>query len=109
MMLYLERVETQVENLGAATRGKWWTLCALVSECFNHGVAGFQFYRLKNLKIKTKPRAVRLSEEQIESMPGRGGRSCFDEIERVGLSYTDDLMLSGGRVPDSTFSVLKNI
>ena len=31
---------------------------------------------------------------------------CFDEIERA-VFYTDDLMLPGGRVVDSTFAVLK--
>ena len=52
-------------------------------------------------------RAVGFSEEQIESIPGWGSSSCFDEIERAVLSYTDDLVLAGGRVPDSTFKVLK--
>jgi len=123
-----------VEHPGTATGtpGNWWTVFALVPDCFNHAVAGFQFYRSKNRKIKTKLRelgqaragfargsqfvfsqhckalrAVGFSEEQIESIPGWGSSSCFDEIERAVLSYTDDLVLAGGRVPDSTFEVLK--
>lgn len=43
------------------------------------------------------------------SIPDWGGSSCFDEIERAVLFYTDDLMLPRGRVLDSTFAVLKNI
>ena len=41
------------------------------------------------------------------SIPDWGGSSCFDEIERAVLFYTDDLMLPRGRVLDSTFAVLK--
>ena len=41
------------------------------------------------------------------SMPDWGGSSCFDEIERAVLFYTDDLMLHRGRVLDSAFAVLK--
>ena len=70
-------------------------------------------YRIPALPIKepenkkSKLRAVGLSEEQIESILGCS--SCFDEIERAVLFYTDDLMLPRGRVLDSTFAVLKNI
>ena len=110
MMLYSERVGTRVGNLGAATSGNWWTFCALVPGFLNHAVTGFQVYRLKNRKIKkSKLRAVGLSEEQVESTPDWGGSLCFDELERAVLFYTDDLMLSRGRVLDSTFAVLKNI
>ncbi len=123
-----------VEHPGTATGtpGNWWTVFALVPDCFNHAVAGFQFYRSKNRKIKAKLRelgqaragyargsqfvfsqhckalrAVGFSEEQIESIPSWGSSACFDELERAVLSYTDDLVLAGGRVPDSTFEVLK--
>jgi alkylhydroperoxidase family enzyme len=41
------------------------------------------------------------------SIPDLGGSSCFDEIERAVLFYTNDLMLPRGRVLDSTFAVLK--
>ena len=41
------------------------------------------------------------------SIPDWGGSSCFDEIKRAVLFYTDDLMLPRGRVLDSTFAVLK--
>ena len=36
-----------VEHPGTATGtpGNWWTVFALVPDCFNHAVAGFQFYR----------------------------------------------------------------
>ncbi len=123
-----------VEEPGTATGtpGNWWTVFALVPDCFNHAVAGFQFYRSKNRKIGARLRelgqaragyargsqfvfsqhckalrAVGFSEEQIEAIPGWGSSSCFNALERAVLSYTDDLVLAGGRVPDSTFEVLK--
>lgn len=114
------------------TPGNWWTVFALVPDCFNHAVAGFQFYRSKNRKISAKLRelgqsragyargsqfvfsqhckalrAVGFSEAQIESIPSWASSDCFDELERAVLAYTDDLVLSGGRVPDKTFDLLK--
>jgi hypothetical protein len=49
-----------IEQPGTATGtlGNWWTVFALDSDCFNHAVAGFQFYRSKNRKIKTKLREL---------------------------------------------------
>jgi len=123
-----------VEEPGTATGtpGNWWTVFALVPDCFNHAVAGFQFYRSKNRKISAKLRelgqaragyargsqfvfsqhckalrAVGFSEEQIGAIPSWNSSSCFDELERAVLAYSDDLVLSGGRVPDGTFAVLK--
>jgi alkylhydroperoxidase family enzyme len=123
-----------VKHPGTATGtpGNWWTVFALVPDCFNHAVEGFQFYRSKNRKLKARLRelgqaragyargsqfvfsqhckalrAVGFSEEQIEAIPGWASSNLFSEIERAVLSYTDDLVLSGGRVPDATFDVLK--
>jgi hypothetical protein len=80
--------------------------------CTGSGLFESRGYRIPVLPIKepenkkSKLRAVGLSEEQLESIPGWGGSLCFDEIERA-VFYTDDLMLPGGRVVDSTFAVLK--
>ncbi len=114
------------------TPGNWWTVFALVPDCFNHAVAGFQFYRSKNRKIKARLRelgqaragyargsqfvfsqhckalrATGFSEEQIEAIPSWASSDLFDEIEKAVLAYTDDLVLAGGRVPDGTFEILK--
>lgn len=123
-----------VANPGTATGtpGNWWTVFALVPDCFNHAVQGFQFYRSKNRKINTKLRelgqartgyargsqfvfsqhckalrAAGFSEEQIEAIPSWASSNLFDEIEKAVLAYTDDLVLSGGRVSDGTFAILK--
>jgi alkylhydroperoxidase family enzyme len=114
------------------TPGNWWTVFALVPDCFNHAVAGFQFYRSKNRKIKARLRelgqaragyargsqfvfsqhckalrATGYSEEQIEAIPSWASSDLFTEIEKAVLAYTDDLVLAGGRVSDGTFNILK--
>ncbi|MEM1231423.1 MAG: carboxymuconolactone decarboxylase family protein [Pseudomonadota bacterium] len=115
------------------TPGDWWTVFALVPDCFNHAVAGFQFYRGKNRKIDPRLRelgqaragyargsqfvfsqhckalrACGFSEDQISAIPSWGASGdLFTELERAVLAYTDDLVLAGGRVPDGTFNVLK--
>ncbi|HKI73237.1 MAG TPA: carboxymuconolactone decarboxylase family protein [Pseudomonadales bacterium] len=114
------------------TPGNWWTVYALVPDCFDHCVQGFQFYRSRNRKISPRLRelgmsragfargsqfvfsqhckslrAVGFSEEQITAIPGWAASDLFTDIERAVLAYTDDLVLAGGRVPDSTFAILK--
>ena len=123
-----------VEKPGTATGtpGNWWTVFALVPDCFKHAVEGFQFYRSPDRKISARLRelgqaragfargsqfvfsqhckalrAVGFSDEQIEAIPGWASSGLFDELERAVLAYTDDLVLSGGRVPEATFQVLK--
>lgn len=122
-----------VEEPGTATGtpGNWWTVFALVPDCFAHAVAGFQFYRGKR-KISAKlrelgqtragysrgsqfvfsqhcksMRAVGFSEAQISAIPHWQASDLFSPIERAVLAYTDDLVLSGGRTSDGVFEVLQ--
>jgi len=114
------------------TPGNWWTVFALVPDCFQHAVAGFQFYRSRKRQIAPRLRelgqaragyargsqfvfsqhckalrATGFTEAQIAAIPSWSSSAEFDELERAVLSYTDDLVLAGGRVPDGTFAVLK--
>lgn len=114
------------------TPGNWWTVFALVPECFDHAVAGFQFYRGRNRTISPRLRelgqaragyargsqfvfsqhckalrAVGFSEEQIAAIPSWAASDLFSNLERAVLAYTDDLVLAGGRVPDATFAALQ--
>jgi alkylhydroperoxidase family enzyme len=127
-----DRDPVKEPGTATGTPGNWWTVFALVPDCFNHAVEGFQFYRSRNRKLSPKLRelgqaragfargsqfvfsqhckalrAAGFTEKQIEAIPGWASADCFDELERAVLAYTDDLVLSGGRVPDSTFNVLK--
>ena len=123
-----------VKEPGTATGtpGNWWTVFALVPECFTHCVDGFRFYRSRKRKVSPRLRelgmsragfargsqfvfsqhckslrAVGFSEEQIAAIPGWAACDLFSDIERAVLAYTDDLVLQGGRVADSTFEFLK--
>lgn len=131
-MLFGDREPTTHPGTATGTPGNWWTVFALVPECFDHCVAGFQFYRSGKRKLDPKlrelgqtragfdrgsqfvfsqhcksSRGVGLSEEQIEAIPSWQVANCFSPIERAVLAYTDCLVLDGGRVPDKTFDALK--
>ena len=100
-------------------------------DAFDHAVAGFQFYRGKR-KLDPKyrelgqtrvgwargsrfvfsqhckaSRSVGLPEEKIAAIPHWQAASCYSEIERALLAYTDALVYDGGRVSDGIFAVLK--
>ncbi|MFN3236316.1 MAG: carboxymuconolactone decarboxylase family protein [Pseudomonadales bacterium] len=129
--LFGDRDPVEKPGTATGTPGNWWTVFALVPDCFAHAVAGFQFYRGKR-KISPKlrelgqtragytrgsqfvysqhcksMRAVGFSEEQISAIPHWQATDLFSPIERAVLAYTDDLVLSGGRVSDGVFEVLK--
>jgi len=53
-------------------------------------------------------RAAGFSEAQIAAIPHWSSTSLFSDVERAVLAYTDDLVLSGGRVADGTFAALKS-
>ena len=130
--LFDQRDPVAEPGTATGTPGNWWTVFALVPECFDHCVAGFQFYRSGKRKLDPKlrelgptragfdrgsqfvfsqhcksSRGVGLSEEQIEAIPSWQVANCFSPIERAVLAYTDCLVLDGGRVPDKTFDALK--
>lgn len=130
--LFGDRDPVKQPGTETGTPGNWWTVFAVVPDVFNHAVAGFQFYRSPNRKLSPKlrelgqiragwargsqfvfsqhckaSRSVGLTEEQIQAIPSWQTANCFSEVERAVLAYTDALVLSGGRVPDGTFSVLK--
>ncbi|HEY4342848.1 MAG TPA: carboxymuconolactone decarboxylase family protein [Parvibaculum sp.] len=131
-VLFGERDPVKEPGTATGTPGNWWTVFAVVPDAFDHAVAGFQFYRSPNRKISPKLRElgqiragwargsqfvfsqhckacrdVGFSEEQIAAIPHWQVANCFSEIERAVLAYTDGLVLSGGRVPDGVFAVLK--
>jgi alkylhydroperoxidase family enzyme len=129
--LFGERDPVAEPGTETGTRGDWWTVFALVPDAFDHAVAGFQFYRGKR-KLDPKyrelgqtrvgfargsqfvfsqhckaSRGVGLSEEKIASIPHWQVASCYSEVERALLAYTDALVYDGGRVADGVFDALK--
>jgi len=131
-MLFGERDPVTSPGTATGTPGNWWTVFALVPDCFDHAVAGFQFYRSPARKLDPKlrelgqtragwarasqfvysqhckaSRDVGLSEEQVRAIPSWSTATCFSPVERAVLAYTDCLVLDGGRTPDALFAELE--
>ncbi len=129
--LFGDRDPVEEPGTDTGTPGDWWTVFALVPDCFDHAVAGFRFYRSPKRELDPKLRelgqaragyargsqfvfsqhckAMRhlgFSEEQIAAIPHWSAADCFDEQERLVLAYTDCLVLDGGRTPDGLFEAL---
>ena len=66
-----------VEHPGTATGtpGNWWTVFALVPDCFKHAVDGFQFYRGRNRKIDPRLREL----GQARAGYARGSQFVFSQ------------------------------
>jgi alkylhydroperoxidase family enzyme len=131
-MLFGERDPVASPGTATGTPGNWWTVFAGVPDCFDHAVAGFGFYRSPKRQISPQlrelaqtragyargsrfvfsqhckaSRDVGLSEEKIEAIPSWSVATCYSDLERAVLAYTDCLVLEGGRVPDGVFEALR--
>ena len=131
-MLFGGRDPVAEPGTATGTPGNWWTVFALVPDCFRHCVAGFGFYRSKARKLDPRlrelgemragfvcesqfvfsqhckaARDVGLSEEKIAAVPAWATSERFSPVERAVLAYTDEMVLQLGRVQDATFAALK--
>lgn len=112
------------------TPGDWWTVFAQSPDVFRHAVQGFALYRKATLDPTLRElgqcragyacgsqfvfsqhckqmRSLGAPEEKIAAIPHWQISTCFSELERAVLAYTDGLVLDGGRVPDEVFAVLR--
>ena len=131
-MLFGGRDPVAQPGTATGTPGNWWTVFALVPDCFRHAVAGFAFYRSKSRKLDPRlrelgqtragflresqfvfsqhckaSRDVGLSEEKIRAIPSWSASDVFSPVERAVLAYTDELVGQNGRVQDATFENLR--
>ncbi len=131
-MLFGERDPVASPGTATGTPGNWWTVFAGVPDCFDHAVAGFGFYRSPKRQISPQlrelaqtragyargsrfvfsqhckaSRDVGLSEEKIQAIPSWSVATCYSDLERAVLAYSDCLVLEGGRVPDGVFEALR--
>ena len=132
-LLFAGRDPVAEPGTATGTPGNWWTVFALVPDCFRHALAGFAFYRNKARKLDPKlrelgqmragflcesqfvfsqhckaAREVGLAEEKIAAVPAWATTSgLFSSAERAVLAYTDELVLQLGRVQDATFAALQ--
>ncbi len=130
--LFGDRDPVAEPGTDTGTPGNWWTVFALVPDCFKHAVEGFRFYRSPKRSLDAKLRELGqtragyargsqfvfsqhcksmrylgFTDEQIAAIPYWQAADCFDEVERLVLAYTDCLVLDGGRTPDGLFDALK--
>jgi alkylhydroperoxidase family enzyme len=130
--LFGDRDPVREPGTETGTPGNWWTVFALVPDCFDHAVEGFRFYRSPRRELSPElrelgqtragyargsqfvfsqhckaMRSLGFSEAQIAAIPHWQAADCFDEVQRLVLAYTDCLVLDGGRTPDGLFDALK--
>jgi alkylhydroperoxidase family enzyme len=130
--LFGDRDPVKDPGTDTGTPGNWWTVFALVPDCFQHAVDGFRFYRSPRRSLDERLRELGqtragyargsrfvfsqhcksmrylgFSEEQINAVAHWPAADCFDEVERLVLAYTDCLVLDGGRTPDGLFEALQ--
>jgi alkylhydroperoxidase family enzyme len=131
-MLFGERDPVTDPGTDTGTPGNWWTVFALVPDCLQHAVSGFQFYRDPKRKLDPQLRelgqtragytrgsqfvysqhckscrSVGFAEDKIQAIADWQVSNLFSDLERAVLAYTDALVLEGGRVSDGVFAALQ--
>ena len=131
-LLFGDRDPIAEPGTETGTPGNWWTVFNIVPDAFQHTTDGFRFYRSPERKLDPKLRELGqtragfvvgskfvfsqhckasrdagLTEEQVSSIPHWAVATCFNEIERGVLAFTDALVLEHGRVPNGVFDALK--
>ena len=131
-MLFDGRDPVSEPGTATGTPGNWWSVFALVPDCFRHCMGGFAFYRSRKRLLDPQlrelgqtragflresqfvfsqhcksARDVGLSEEKIEAISAWASSEVFSAKERAVLAYTDELVLQNGRVQDATFERLR--
>lgn len=111
--------------------GDWWTVFALVPDVLEHAVQGFGLYQSPNRLVDPilrelaqcragwaagsqfvfsqhckSLRALGVDEELVAAVPHWAAASCFSDVQRLVLAYTDCLVFDRGRVPDGVFDAL---
>jgi alkylhydroperoxidase family enzyme len=127
-----ERDPVETPGTATGTRGDWWTVFALVPDVLQHAVTGFQLYRSPDRRLDAQlreiamtragwatgsqfvfsqhcksARGVGVAEEKIDAIPHWAVASCFSDLERSVLAFTDALVYDRGRTADEVVDALK--
>lgn len=130
--LFADRDPVAEPGTESGSPGDWWTVFAAAPDILEHSVQGFGVYRNPDRKLdpvlrelgQTRVgwaaasqfvfsqhckslRALGVPEEKIAAVPHWPAATCFSEVERLVLAYTDCLVYDHGRVPDGLFDALK--
>lgn len=129
--LFGERDPVEEPGTATGTPGNWWTVFAQTPDLLDHMVAGFALFNgeerslspaLRELALTRTgyaagsqfvfsqhckaARRVGVTDAQLEAIPSWGVADVWSSDERAVLAYTDEVVLSGGRVTDATFEAL---
>ena len=124
-------VEQQAASGGAA--GSWWTVFALDEALFEHVLDRHAWQFSSERKLPAPLRELALArtgwvaesafvfaqhckllqrlgtaEDKIAAIPSWTSRSCWTDIERAVLAYTDGLAGARGRIDDATFAAVRS-
>jgi len=130
-MLFGDRDPVDEPGTDTGTSGDWWPTFANVPDILEHAVRGFSLYQSSRRVLDPllrelgqaragwaagsqfvfsqhckSMRALGVSEEKIAAVAYWAAASCFSDIERLVLAYTDCLVLDRGRVPDPLFAAI---
>jgi alkylhydroperoxidase family enzyme len=131
-LLFGDRDPVAEPGTETGTPGDWWTVFANVPDVFEHAVKGFGLYRSPQRRLdpvlrelgQTRVgwaaqsqfvfsqhckslRGLGVDEDRIAAVAHWAAASCFTEVERLVLAYTDCLVYDHGRVPDGLFDALR--
>jgi len=130
-LLFGDRDPVAEPGTATGTRGDWWPAFANVPDILEHAVQGFGIYQSPERVLDPilrelgqaragwaaesqfvfsqhckSLRALGVPDEKIEAVGYWPAASCFTEIERLVLAFTDCLVLDRGRVPDQLFAAI---
>ena len=113
------------------TPGNWWTVFAQTPQLLDHMVAGFALFNSPDRALPADLRELALTRtgfaagsqfvfsqhckaarragvapDKVAAIPAWTTSELFSPVERAVLAYTDEVVLSRGRVQDATFAAL---
>jgi alkylhydroperoxidase family enzyme len=130
-MLFEDRDPVVQPGTATGTRGDWWPAFANVPDILEHAVQGFGIYQSPRRVLDPvlrelgqaragwaagsqfvfsqhckSLRALGVPDDKIEAVGYWAAASCFSELERLVLAFTDCLVFDRGRVPDQLFAAI---
>jgi alkylhydroperoxidase family enzyme len=130
-LLFEDRDPVAEPGTATGSRGDWWPTFANVPDILEHAVQGFGIYQSPRRVLDPvlrelgqaragwaagsqfvfsqhckSLRALGVADDKIEAVGYWPAASCFTDLERMILAFTDCLVLDRGRVPDQLFAAI---
>jgi alkylhydroperoxidase family enzyme len=131
-LLFGDKDPTVEPGTATGSPGDWWPAFANVPEVLEHAVQGFSLYQSPSRFLdpvlrelgQTRAgwaagsqfvysqhckslRGLGESEERIDAIRYWPAATCFTDVERLVLAYTDALVYDHGRVADELYDALQ--